>query len=250
MKKALVVVSFGSSVPSARECLKKVDETIHKCEPDRDLFSCFTSNFIRKKLISQGENMPSLEEILENLANDGYSDVKVVSTHIIPGQEYEKFCGMVDNHAEKFETVCITNPLIHDAESIQRVAKVVAEAYPVPEDQAVIFMGHGTEHLSNFIYPALQTAFRTNGNENMFVATVEGWPELSHVMNQLYKAGIKNVLLAPFLLVAGDHVMNDMMGPEEDSWKNVLEAHGFKVECCGKGLSEYPEIVAQYVHKN
>ena len=248
MKKALVVVSFGSSVPSARAALKKVDETIHKCDSDRDLFSCFTSNFIRKKLISQGEEMPSLEEILENLANEGYDDVKVVSTHIIPGQEYEKLCGMVDNYRDKFKEMCITKPLICDAESVQRVAKAVAKAHPVAEDTALVLMGHGTDHLSNFIYPAMQTAFRTNGNDNIYMATVEGWPELCHVIDQLDRVGIKKVILAPFLLVAGDHVMNDMMGPEKDSWKNILEAKGFEVECCDKGLSEYPEIVAQYVN--
>ena len=246
VKKALVVVNFGSSVPSARVCLDNVAKVISEKNPGRDLFSCYTSNIIRKKLIAQGEKMPSLDELLAELEANGYTDVMVCSTHIIPGQEYEKLCGMVEGYLNRFEQITISKPLINDAESIQEVARVLADIYSVDDDCALILMGHGTEHVSNFIYPALQTAFRTNGVKNAYVATVEGWPELDDVIRQLKQKDTEKVLLAPMLLVAGDHVMNDMMGPEDDSWKNILESEGFDVECCGKGLSEYPELVELY----
>ena len=40
------------------------------------------------------------------------------------------------------------------------------------------------------------------------------------------------------MVVAGDHAMNDMAGPEEDSWKSVLEKNGFEVITVKRGLGE------------
>ena len=39
---------------------------------------------------------------------------------------------------------------------------------------------------------------------------------------------MKEIRLAPFMVVAGDHAINDMAGEEEDSWKSRLEAEGYE----------------------
>lgn len=57
---------------------------------------------------------------------------------------------------------------------------------------------------------------------------------------------VKKVRLAPFMVVAGDHAMNDMAGGEEDSWKSLLEAEGYEVTCVLKGLGEYKGIQKLY----
>ena len=49
-----------------------------------------------------------------------------------------------------------------------------------------------------------------------------------------------------FMVVAGDHAMNDMAGEEEDSWKSRLEAEGYEVTCVLKGLGEYKGIQKLY----
>ena len=48
--------------------------------------------------------------------------------------------------------------------------------------------------------------------------------------------------MAPLMIVAGDHAINDMASDEEDSWKSILENKGYNVECIIKGLGEYKEI--------
>ena len=47
--------------------------------------------------------------------------------------------------------------------------------------------------------------------------------------------------------VAGDHARNDMAGPEEDSWKSILEKEGFTVQTILKGTGEYDAIAALWV---
>ena len=127
-------------------------------------------------------------------------------------------------------------------------AKAVLAHYPVTKG-ALLLMGHGTAHIANMIYPAMQTAFRILGADNVFVGTVEGWPELSDVIHQLKRGGFKKVELAPFMLVAGDHAGNDMAGNTAGSWKNILKAEGFEVSCHMEGIGQWQEIGEMYARK-
>ena len=52
--------------------------------------------------------------------------------------------------------------------------------------------------------------------------------------------------MQPFMVVAGDHAIHDMAGPEPDSWKSRLEKAGYTVTCVLKGLGEYPGIRAVF----
>ena len=51
----------------------------------------------------------------------------------------------------------------------------------------------------------------------------------------------------PLMVVAGDHANNDMAGDEDDSWKNLLSADGYKVSVVLGGLGRNSEIQKIYV---
>lgn len=248
--KAVVVVSFGSSYPEAIQTLDKVEQHIYSkltADDPADLYTAYSSNFIRKKLASQGIKKNSIEEILEELAAKNYKEVCVQPTNVIPGQEYDRLLSVCEKWTDKFDSLTVGKPLISDADSLQTVAKTLENIYSSKADEAILFMGHGTSHISNFIYPALQTAFETNGFSRGFIATVEGWPEISDAVRLIKEKGYKKIYLAPLLLIAGDHVLNDMIGDEADSWKNVLEREGFEVKYTTLGLASYEEILDLYV---
>ena len=82
--------------------------------------------------------------------------------------------------------------------------------------------------------------------KNVFIATVEGFPELDDIIPQIEAAKLKKLYVTPLMLVAGDHATNDMAG-DDDSWKNILESKGFEVECTVKGLGEYDEVCDLYL---
>ena len=84
--------------------------------------------------------------------------------------------------------------------------------------------------------------FKDLGHDNIHLATVEGYPTLENVIRLVKEQGAKKVILTPFMIVAGDHARNDMSGEDEDSWKNQFQAAGYEVECCLKGLGEYPAV--------
>jgi len=82
---------------------------------------------------------------------------------------------------------------------------------------------------------------------NIFIGTVEGYPEIDLIQELLHKNKIKKAYLMPFMSVAGDHAINDMAGKEEDSWKSILTKAG--VECIPvlKGMAEFEPFINIWV---
>lgn len=243
MKQALVIVSFGTSVPAARKSIDAVTRAMAACMPEADLFLALTSPTIRRKLRARGEQAFSLEEILEALA--GYDRVVVQPTHLLYGIEYDRIRETVAAFARRLPGLVLGTPLLAGTEDLQALAGILLEAHP-RSGEAMVLMGHGTEHFANLVYPAFQTVLRLRGCSDVYVGTVEGWPGIGDVIDQLKADGVKKALLVPMMLVAGDHACNDMAGLEPDSWKNQLEAQGIAVRCHLEGLGSLEAVQALY----
>ncbi len=116
------------------------------------------------------------------------------------------------------------------------------------EETAILYMGHGTEAKSNQVYAKMQETLTADGFQNYYIGTVEAEPDLEDIVAALKENGsYKRVVLAPLMVVAGDHANNDMAGEEEDSWKSVLTAEGYETECLLQGLGELEAIRQIYV---
>jgi len=107
-------------------------------------------------------------------------------------------------------------------------------------------MGHGTSHPANAVYALLQLIFDDH-EIPAYIGTIDGYPELDHVVRKLRRDGVTKVLLAPLLFAVGDHATNDMAGDEADSWKNTLIAEGFDCTVELVGLGERPALQELYV---
>ena len=248
MKKAVLVVSFGTSYHETRRktidvCENKIKESFK----GYDFYRAFTSGVIINKLRKRDKmEIYNPSEVLEQLYKNGYEEVIVQSLHIICGEEYNKLKYMVEEYKDKFKRISLGRPLltyIYDyRETVQAVKQDLEE---MDIDEAIVFMGHGTEHESHSAYPAIEYMFRDYGM-NVYVGTVEGYPELEQVIKKLKEKNVKTVDLMPFMLVAGDHAINDMASDEEDSWKTILEQEGFNVKVHLKGLGENPYIQEKF----
>lgn len=253
LKKAILVVSFGTSYADTRKvtieaCENKIKETFN----DYDVRRAFTSSMIIK-IMKERDNIhvDAPEEALQKLKDEGFSEVIVQPLHIIPGAEFHDVVNMVKQYESAFNTIRLGAPLLATTHDYMAVADAVNGQLPeLKEKEAVVFMGHGTHHPANAAYAALERVFEDKGLTNIFVGTVEGYPELDHVMKRLQDRKIEKVTLMPFMLVAGDHAQNDMAGDEEDSWKTILKKDGYMVETYLHGLGENPaiqEIYAQHI---
>jgi sirohydrochlorin cobaltochelatase len=84
-------------------------------------------------------------------------------------------------------------------------------------------------------------------HRNVFLGTIEGFSGLEDLLPELKGCGAKVVRLLPFLLVAGGHAENDIVGQSPESWKSTLEREGFEVATDLRGLGESPEIVSLFL---
>ena len=77
MKQALLAVSFGTSVPRARQDIEAVERVLAAGAPERAFCRAYTSPTIRRILAARGEPVPSLPEALEAPVEKGRTVGKV-----------------------------------------------------------------------------------------------------------------------------------------------------------------------------
>lgn len=249
MKQALVCVSFGTTVANGRVDLMAVEHALQMAAPEIRFAKALTSRIIRKRLAAQGEKADSLPEVLETLLSEGYTRVAVQPTHLLYGYEYDKIKTEISPYEERFAYFALGRPLLADTTDLQTIVRVLGQVYPPQPGEALILMGHGTEHFAGVVYSALQSVFALQGRGDVFVATVEGWPGLSEILPGIRQAGYHKAHLVPLLLVAGDHACHDMAGNDPESWKSQLENAGFTVRCTLEGLGRLEEIQRMYCKK-
>ena len=246
LKKGILLVSFGTSVPEAQEVFDQIDAAAKARFKGVEVRWAFTAKMIRHKLAKEGKITLSPSQALAQMAEDGFTQVAVQSLHIIPGQEFHQMYETVKRFQgmpKGIERIYVGWPLLGSAEDMKRAAEAVLAIIP-PErkkDEAVVLMGHGTHHPGNVYYPAMNYVFQKMDSK-VLVGTVEGYPSIEDVQKDLVAAKVKKVWLMPFMSVAGDHAMNDMAGDEDDSWKSTLTKAGFECRTVLKGLAAYPQV--------
>lgn len=247
MKKAVLVASFGTSYEQTRKkTIEAIEKSIREEFSDYPLYRAFTSKIIKKKLEGEGLLIFDVPQALEQMRKDGVEEVLIQPTHMINGTEYDLLREETIPYLDTFQSVMIGRPLLTKHEDYIELAGIIKESYPVKEGEALVLMGHGSEHPANASYPAFQYVLNDMGYENIFVGTVEGYPSLKEVKKQLVKKGFQKVYLAPMMIVAGDHANNDMIG-EKDSWKSELEEDGYQVRYSLKGLGELKGVQAMFI---
>lgn len=249
-KQALLVVSFGTSYDSTREkTIDKLESKLSAAFPDRTMYRAWTSKMIIKKILNRdGIKINTVTEAMEQMAADGIEDVLIQPTHILSGVENDFMTNDALAFKDKFKSITFGDPLLMYTDDFLATVSAVAEEFShLAQDEALVLMGHGTTHQTNAVYAALDYIFKAQGHNNVFVGTVEGYPDFDTMLDFLKKTEYKKVTLAPFMIVAGDHASNDMAGDDEDSWKSLLEAEGYSVNCVLKGLGEYPAIGQVFV---
>lgn len=262
-KKAIVVVSFGTTFAEAREsCLDSIEDTVKAAFPDYEVRRAFTSKIVIKRLWERDNiQVDDLEQALTRLKAEGFSEVIVQTTHLTPGEEFSNNIVTVVNKFKKegaFSKLAIGRPVMYytgnygTADDITILLNAIKTQMPrMSSKEAVLFMGHGSPNQPSYVYAMLQDRMKATKTK-AFVGLVENdnHPNFNDAVRMMEKAGIKKVILMPLMVVAGDHANNDMAGDGPNSWKNRLVAQGFTVETYMHGLGEnaaYRDIYVKHI---
>ena len=255
MKKAILVVSFGTSnIEALKNSIEKIENEIKEEFKEYDVYRAFTAHMIIKKIENRdGINILTPEEALEDLRGKGYEEVLVQPLHIIPGEEFDYIKGIAKRHNDDFKSIKLGRPIFNyqGVEGLPNDYSLFIQSIKevLEDEESVILFGHGTPHYSNAVYGMLQTVLVDEDYDNVFVTTVEGYPNIESCIKRMKKKNIKKTKLVPLLLSAGYHVENDMALDEDDSLRSMLERTGIEVSLHMHGLGECDKFRRLYINR-
>ena len=239
MTPPIIVAAFGTT-SKARMVYDKVDVHLRQHFSRHEILWAFTSRLVRSHLNKDKINLQSPGEVLLKLAEQGHSWAIVQSFNMICGHEFHRLVEEIQHPACRASVghSLLCSPRDHNA-----VAAALAPVFSRDESEAVVLVGHGTDHCAWTTYPAFYCRLREMYGQRAFGGMIEeGWPVRDTIVGKIVDAGFRRVRLMPFMLVAGVHFQEDLAGPE-DSWKTALEARGIQVALETEALGTRQSIV-------
>ncbi|MGE4343020.1 MAG: sirohydrochlorin cobaltochelatase [Geoalkalibacter sp.] len=275
---AIVLAAFGTTYPATLEPILAMLHDVEERYPAIPVRLVFTSNIIRRKWhrraadVNYRREHPAVPDqiysvgnilgAMADLQNEGYRRILVQPVLIVDGEEYRDLAayvealGAVRTHKpqwQPFAKVAVGKPLLgtfghrEQLDALVRALKPDIDAAHAA-DAALVYMGHGNEHMAQGAYYELEILLRRAYNIPVCIGLVEGLPDFETVREKLAGAGTRKVLLKPLMYVAGDHARNDMAGDEEDSWLTLLENDGYQVTPVLEGLGQNPAVRAIFLN--
>lgn len=232
-KAAILVVHFGTTHADTRILtIEALNNKVKHQFPDIDVYEAYTSRIVIKRLGNEGIVKQNPLEVLQRLHTEGYTHILIQSSTIIDGVEMESLTRDVDEIKDSFKDIRVSTPLLYSPHDYESVIEVITQN--TDKNTAYVLVGHGTYDPSTAQYAMLDYMLKAKGYNNFFVGTIEGYPEYKNMLAQLKQSQLKNVVLIPFMFVAGEHAKNDL----EEGWKESLEKEGYSVNVKMEGLGQ------------
>jgi sirohydrochlorin cobaltochelatase len=247
-KPAIVLVAFGTST-KAFDTYKYFEDKVKERFPDHEIRWAYTSRIVREKLKEeQQRELPDLAQTLADLKAKGVTQVAVQSLHVVPGEEWQK--KVVSYQDTPGLKVALGQPLLSSLADRQRVLQALAKDFPVDfKEHAILLVGHGSpspagtrEYLS--LYTLMLSKFK---GKKVFFGVIEGQPEMKNALAGLKKSSASKVTVVPFMVVAGDHFENDIMGDKDSIKSELLAVKPYEIQAIDKGLGYNDGIIQVYL---
>ena len=202
MKKAILIVSFGTTYPETRQKnIAAITRQVRALYPDALVAEAVSSTIVRNAMKKREHiDAKSPEEGLLWLKELGATHVAVFPTHVIDGIENHRMKQAVEEYRTAFEQIAVADALLTEPEDYTNVAKALWESLKEETgDAPLILMGHGTEHAADSSYAVMEQALRAYAQHPVYIATVEGKRTIADVIAQMKFEGIVNtkVIVAP-----------------------------------------------------
>lgn len=237
----IVLVAYGVLRPESRRVYDHIEGFLRDRLPTHPLEWAFSSRIIVERMRERGEAIQRPEEVLARL-RDHPRPTLVQSLHVVPGQEYHQLQALV----EATPGAMTGRPLLFDEGDLEDVVDLLG--LEVMPDRPNVVVCHGNDRHPEYNARYVQLARRLETeHSNVVVASLEGEPgpgRLLEVQAQAAAAGAVHFI--PLLLVAGSHVLEDVMGEQADSWRNRI---GVKECSCSPPLG-YNDAVLEIYHRH
>ena len=127
LKKAILVVSFGTSFEETRKrTIDVIEDEIRNAYPDYAIYTAWTSKMIIKKLATEFNiKRNTVSEAMQQMYEDGIQSVVIQPTHIIPGVENDIMTADALEFKDKFAKISFSTPLLATTEDNVSTIKAI-----------------------------------------------------------------------------------------------------------------------------
>ena len=238
-KTPIVLAAFGTT-SRALATYERMNLIFKAQFPGHDIRWAYSSRMVRNRLKrDKGIDLHPPGRVLADLAAAGHCWAVVQSLHLICGHEFYR---LSQEAAASPLRIALGLPLLTAPEDYLAVADALEKTVTTANDEAVVLVGHGTDHPAWTAYAALHQVLIQRHQMGVQVGVVEdGFPERGEIVARIHRFGYRRVRLIPFMLVAGVHFREDMAGPG-DSWKSAFEKKGISVSLENTGLGDHDDV--------
>ncbi|MFW5854667.1 MAG: sirohydrochlorin cobaltochelatase [Thermodesulfobacteriota bacterium] len=236
----IVLSAFGTTT-RALDTYAFMDRLIRRRFPDHDIRWAYSSRMVRDWIkMRRGIDLKHPHEVLNDLIAEGRDWAVVQSVHLMCGHEFNRLVAEVQGCAVR---TSVGLPVLAAPSDYERLGQVMKDGFQQKEDEALVLVGHGTDHPSWSSYMAMNQMFaETIGPGAVHVGMIEGeYLSPEAVLDKVRAGRFHRVCLAPMMLVAGVHFQEDIDGTS-DSWRAVFEAAGIEVRVENRGLGMLPAV--------
>jgi sirohydrochlorin cobaltochelatase len=239
MEKHIILTAFGTST-QAHKTYDHLHTLISPRFTDCQIHWSYTSPVIRRNISARGDaHVLSLPELISQLNGSSHNQVVIQSVHVLPGHEFHR---MVRESQQASIPNAIGMPLLTTPDDYLRVCDDLMPLITANKKRAVIVLGHGTTHPCWTGYLALEHTLRKRAGSHIFVAVLDKYPHSELIIDEIIAGGFKEVLLIPFLMVAGMHFLRDINGDSSLSWKALCAENNISLILHKQGLGMLPGI--------
>ena len=214
-KLAIILRAFGSTEPEHRRVREAVLTAYQGAFPGAELRFVLSSRQVRV-----AEGLPDFETTVEELAKLSCDLVVVQHLLLVPGQMYAEAMELPHGLACR-----VGAPLLRHIDDAQWLAaELVRRLDPATP---TIFAVHGNTRNPQYnrMHVDLWERFQAllPDDATVALASLEGEPGIGPMLDlKVPAAEIGKAHLVPLFLFPGGHVLDDLLGGQDDSWRNQL----------------------------
>lgn len=250
-KTGILLVHYGTSNDKSRaQTIDKLNSRVAETFPDCAVVEAYSAPSVIKTLTKRGIKKLYISQALDSLKALGCNKLVVQSTMLLDGVMTEMLRTEVGKVKNDFRAVSVVRPLLYSVDDCRTMIEMLTKSLLADKSVAtkksqVVLVGHGSDSPANAMYSQIDYLLKAEGKSSWHVGTIEGFPKIENVEQQLKNSKNKNVILVPLLYIAGNHQKEDIDGV----WKTQLQTKGYHVDVFGKGIGEMTEIQNMIIGK-
>lgn len=250
-KTGILLVHYGTSNDKSHaQTIDKLNSRVAETFPDCAVVEAYSAPSVIKTLAKRGIKKLYISQALDSLKALGCNKLVVQSTMLLDGVMTEMLRTEVGKVKNDFRAVSVVRPLLYSVDDCRTLIEMLTKSLLADKSVAtkksqVVLVGHGSDSPANAMYSQIDYLLKTEGKSSWHVGTIEGFPKIENVEQQLKNSKNKNVILVPLLYIAGNHQKEDIDGV----WKTQLQTKGYHVDVFGKGIGEMTEIQNMIIGK-